>query len=74
MFTQLISGQRLFKWRKGLTHRMVSIWTPQAFLFYFKSMSDNVKNFDLDEEKNKLLISESRIWKFDKEESNILKV
>ena len=37
-------------------------------------MSDNVKNFDLDEEKNKVLISESRIWKFDKEEPNILRV
>ena len=41
-------------------------------------MSDNVKkkqkNFDLDEEKNKVLISESIIWKFDKEEPYILKV
>ena len=37
-----------------------------SFFFNFKSMSDNVikKNFDLDEEKNKVLISESRIWKF----------
>ena len=73
MFTQLIRGQRLFKWRKGLTHLMVSMkWTQQDI--FFKSLSDNVKNFDLDEEKNKVLISESRIWKFDKEEPNILKV
>ena len=62
MFTQLISGQRLFKWRKGLTHLMVSMkWTQQDI--FFKSLSDSVKNFDLDEEKNKVLISESRIWK-----------
>ena len=28
----------------------------------------------MDEEKNKVLISENRIWKFDKKEPNILKV
>ena len=39
-------------------HEMNSVF------FSFKSLSDNVKkNFDLDEEKNKVLISESRIWK-----------
>ena len=37
MFTQLISGQRLFKWRKGLTHLMVSMkWTQQAFFKFQK--------------------------------------